>query len=354
MRLFYLALLLALLASSCIDKDPLADNSRADISRLYVSFEDYNSSNLGIADSNIRVILRADSSIFVFQQAHVSPAKGGGLIYFNPYLRALIQTTKELEAINSPSIYRIGIGQRGQLSNSGNMQSPLFVGIKGLCYHSASESLLLVNQDKGNSGIHIVYRPSYFYPQYKPYRKFFTREHTMGAAFYAADRLFVLRTASEGGIYVFENVLTKTVSAVDSTAQLASSYTITLEDVHQVYAMDYDSLHSRLAISDYSDGHSLGTGRILIYENFRPQENSKSLKPTRIITGPATGLVQPIAVALDARASAVYFYVADRSKKILRFKLIDTGNVLPDRIIYTSETPAGLALDARNSSTVPK
>lgn len=351
---FYL-LFLAWIGISCSDKDLLPDeDAKADFSRLYVSFEEYNTSNAGVPDSNIRIISRADSTVFAFDQAHVSAAKGGGLIYFNPFLRALIQSTKETEAINDQTIYLLGIGTNGELNNSASMRSPLFSTIKGIAYHSSSESLILLNQDGNNSGIHIVYRPRNMSPQYRPYRKLYTSGLVMGATFFAADKLFVLKTNDSFGLYVFDGVLTRTVSTIDSSTTISPSFIIPIEGANQVHAIAYDSLHNQLAITDYTDGKTLGTGRILIFDAFSQQLQQRQLTPTRIITGPATGLTLPIAIALDTRASAQYFYVADRSKKILRFKLTDVGDVIPDQIIFTEQTPAGIALDARNSSTLPK
>src|SRR5690606_17080323 len=88
--------------------------------------------------------------------------------------------------------------------------------------------------------------------------------------------------------------------------------------------------------------------------------NTDVIKPSRVITGPNTGLISPVDVAIDMRASGVYLYVADReAKKVSRFSYRDEGNVEPAAVIDTSgllygTTPVGLALDARDDSTLDR
>src|SRR5690606_38778421 len=148
--------------------------------------------------------------------------------------------------------------------------------------------------------------------------------------------------------------------ASDSVATLQPARTFQVEDATTDHrGLCYDTIKNVLAIADRGGG-TLGNGRIRSFESFSNNANGRShiIKPKAVVRGLSTGLVAPVDVAMDTRAGGVYLYVADRAaKKISRFKSTDNGDVEPEDVLDTSElgygvTPVGLALDARDDSTL--
>ncbi|WP_437918319.1 hypothetical protein [Sphingobacterium sp. LRF_L2] len=347
-----LGLVFFLAIVSCSDDVTSPETEERDYSRLYVSFEDYGTSDIGIADSNIRIVSRADSTSFKFDKAHVSQAKGGGPIYFNPFLQAVVQASANA-TVSDYSIYGITISSKSVLSNGGYTTNSYFSKVTALAYHRSSDALIVVNSDGSNSGIYLVNRPTSLSVNQRPYKKMFTEDLQMQGAAYKNNRLYVGKRGENGGLYVFENIITKSVNSTDSTANISPDRFIGIENAKNLRGMSYDTVRNVLAIVDYDDGETTGTGRILIFEAFDTKLTGTTISPTRIITGENTQLTQPVDIALDVRSTGEYLYVADRSKKIFRFKISDSGNVAPDEVITIDQTPTGLTLDSRDDSTIP-
>lgn len=347
------ALLVGVYACEREDGEPNLDVKK--FSRLYVSFEEYRTSNDNQADTNLRIIFPADSTEFDYAFSYVSNVKGGGPIYFNPYLQSLIHASTNQDGYIDTSAYVLGVGEKtGLVSNSGRLGNRMFTYVKGLAYHSASEHLLLVNGAGPTAGVYHIYRPRGRNGYIKPVKKLRTTGLPMWGAVYKDNQLFVSKRGEGGGIYVFDKIITMGVSAVDSTAELTPTRTLAIAGANNLRGMAYDTVRNILAVTDFVTGGAVGTGRILIFEKFSEMTTQATITPTRIITGPATLLKEPVEVALDTRASGIYLYVADRSKKILRFKISDNGNVVPDKELDTTKegTPVGLALDTRDASTL--
>ncbi len=355
-RYCFFALLLATACFlACSDDIITPENEVRDFSRLYISFEEYGTSSVGIPDTNIRIISRADSVHFGLDSVvHVSQARGGGVIYFNPFLQAVMHASYNTTEQRDSALYVVNINNQAILNNSASMSSPFFKKIRGLTYHRASDALFVVNSDGNRSGIFVVNRPTSVNATRKPFKQFFTGDLPMWGAAYSANRLFVSKQGENGGIYVFEDIATRGVNTADSTANISPARTLAIEDARNLHGIFYDTLHNVLAVTDYTDGQTVGTGRILIFDSFSTMISNQQITPTRIITGPATMLTQPVDVALDTRENGQYLYVADRSRRILRFRLSDNGNVEPERNISTPGTPVGLALDTRDDSTLPR
>lgn len=356
MKYYVLALVAFSLAFySCSEDDTNPQGRITTISRLYVSFEEYDSNNEAATEANIHIMKRADTLAFVLDSTHLSMARGGGAIYFNPFIKAIMLASANQDTVqNDSAIYVTAINDRGLLNNGGFMYSRFLKKVRGFAYHRASDALLVVNNDSLNSGIFIIDRPTSITQTRKPWRQLFTGALNMWGAAYRDNRLFVSKQGENGGIYVFDNIMTTRVSTVDSTANIAPARTLSIANARNLHGMAYDTVKNVLAITDFGDGTTVGTGRILIFEDFGSMANASTITPTRIITGVSTQLTKPVDVAIDARASGQYIYVADKSKKILRFRLSDNGNVEPAGVFPTVNTPAGLTLDARDDSTLPQ
>lgn len=332
------------------------------ISRLYVSFEEYGTTDERV-DTNIRIIQPADSSVFSFRESHVSPVQGGGPIYFNPYAKMIFQASvnaKETDTL----IAAVDVTKTGALNNIGaGLRSRYYDKVKGLVYHAATRSLMVVNGTGPNGGVYIVDNPRSSGNQKQPYKKLINPELNMWGAAYESDRLFTSKINTPAGIYMFQNLTAVSVSVADSIAGLNPTRTWRIENAtSNLRGLSYDTIKNVMAIAEMGDGLTEGSGRILIFENFSEILRSPTdvIQPTRVITGSSTGLISPVDVAIDTRKDGVFLYVADRTaKKVSRFRYTDNGNVEPDKVIDTSGlgygvTPVGLALDARDASTLDR
>ena len=344
---------------SCERDDKEPDFGTKKFSRLYVSFEEYQTSNLGVADTNIRIIFPADSSEFKYSLGHVSAAKGGGPLYFNPFLRNLYQASASLNGVNDTSVYAMNVSDKGVLTNTLRHGNKLYNLVKGLSYHHSSGTMVAVNASPNEAGIYLDNRPANGYA--RPHKKLMNPNLAMWGGAFLHNNFLTSKTSEGAGIYVFEDLLKTNVGA-DSTARLEPTRILSIADAQNLRGLSYDSVKNILAVTDFVTNGADGTGRILIFEKFSDLIREKTIVPTRIITGPATTLKMPVDVALDTRATAQYLYVADRSGKVLRFKLSDNGNVAPnkslERIVNKGLAnerkliPVGLALDARDNSTL--
>lgn len=346
---------------ACKDDGIGPDLEIEQISRLYVSFEEYESSD-EVPDTNLRVIQPADSSVFAFRENIVSSVEGGGAIYFNPYLRAVFQASVNASKIDTGYAVVDVVRNTGLLNNIGMMDSRYYNNVKGFVYHGPTTSLLLVNGRGADAGIYMVDQPKSRSSRgdKQPWKKLRNADLDMwGAAFYA-DRLFTSKLSTPTGLYVFENITTIPVRPSDSVATLNPTRTLEIRDARNLRGLSYDTIKNVMAIADFGDGETLGTGRILLFDNFSTLINGEgAITPTRVITGANTGLIEPFDVALDMREAGEYLYVADRTaQKVLRFRYTDNGNVEPDKVIDTStlpygKKPVGLSLDARDHTSDP-
>jgi len=346
--------LVAVYACERDDKEPNLDTKK--FSRLYVSFEEYNTSNANVPDTNVRIIFPADSSEFKYSLSYVSGAKGGGPIYFNPYLKMLYQASANRDGVADTSFYGMTIGDKtGLLSNSARLGNKQYNFIKGFAYHSASETLLAVNASGNDAGVYLNYRPrNNGYA--RPFKKLRNSSLTMWGGVFYANNFFASKTSAGAGIYVFEKILATAVGT-DSVGRLEPTRILSIADAQNLRGMSYDTVKNVLAVTDFVTNGAEGTGRILIFEKFSSLINQAAIVPTRVITGAATLLKEPVDVAIDPRSTADYIYVADRSGKVLRFKLSDSGNVAPNKFVEIDRNgrkliPVGLALDARDFSTL--
>lgn len=362
--LFYafalVALVLGFVACEEDDKGPGFEIEK--ISRLYVSFEEYGTSDER-ADTTIRIIQRADSDVFTFTESHISQAEGGGAIYFNPYIKTIFQASvnnSEVDAV----ISTVNVEQTGILNNKGSgIRSPYYNNVKGFVFHAATGVLMAVNGEGPDAGIYVIDNPQSAGEQKYPYKKLRNEELKMWGAAYRSDRLFTSKVSAPAGIYMFQNLTTKPVNPTDSIAKLEPSRTWQIEGANtNLRGLFYDTIKNVMAIAEMGNEATVGSGRILIFDNFSDMINGAddAITPTRVITGPNTGLIAPVDVVMDMRASGTYLYVADReAKKVSRFKYTDDGNVEPQDVIETSElrygiTPVGLTLDARDDSTLDR
>lgn len=357
----FIVLALLSLVYACKSDDDEPEFDAAQFSRLYVSFQEYSSGNT-TPEVSIRLIYPADSSEFKYEanNGHTSPAKGGSTVYYHPYMKTVFLASDNSSGLNDSSLYRMTVGQFGDLSNSGQLTNMNFQRIRGISYHKEAENLYLTNAIPSKSGIYVINRPSGKSGNMKITKRLMSENTLFWAAAYAHSNLYVVKAKDDevGGIYVFNDIVkpARSTSVTDTLATLNPSKTLAITGAANMRGLSYDTVKNVLAVTDYPTGAAVGEGRILVFENFSTLAAGEGpLVPTRIITGVATGLHQPVSVALDTRATAQYLYVADQaSKKVSRFLINDFGNATPDKILQApgNRTPISISLDARDRSTI--
>ena len=361
---YYIVAMLAVVLGfyACEDDEVDPTLEIREISRLYVSFEDFATSDEGI-DTTIRIIQPADSSTFSFSGSHVSQVQGGGAIYYNAFAKTLFQASANRSGVDTV-IGAVSVQKKNLLNNSGSgLRSRYYKNIRGFVYHAASRTLLAVNGDEPNAGIYVIDNFSSSGNQKQPYKKLLNSELKMWGATYYNNKLFTSKISMPAGLYMFENLTTIPVQASDSVAHLNPTRTFQIESASiHLRGLDYDTVKNVMAIAEKGENEAVGSGKILIFENFSNLINGSAdvIRPTRVITGANTGLVAPVDVVIDTRSSGKYLYVADSAaRKISRFLYTDDGNIEPDQVIETSglrygKTPVGLTLDARDDSNTPR
>lgn len=351
----FAVVLILVVSYACERDDAEPEFVTQKFSRLYVSLEEYNDTE-SAAFVNVRVIYPADSTEFELGLSHTSSAKGGGPLYFSPYLKSLFQASANRDGRNDTVVYRLEVGNtNGVLSNAGQLRHRLYSYVKGMTYHPMTESFFIANSEGEDAGFYVVNRPRSKNGHAKPLKKFKVPGMTSwGLAIGSEETLFASKTGADGGIYVFERMVTKEVNRADSTATIEPDRILKIAGTSNLRGLSYDTVKNVMAVVDYPTTGAVGQGRVLIFDNFSSLTKQESITPTRIITGVATGLHQPVDVALDTREGGKYLYVADRAaKKVLRFNIADKGNVAPDKVIDTKgQSPVGLALDSRDESTL--
>ncbi|WP_437920836.1 hypothetical protein [Sphingobacterium sp. LRF_L2] len=338
---------------ACERNDEEPESTTRKFTRLYVSFENYQTTTTA-SDTNVRIIYPADSSVFKFSLRHLSEAKGGGPLCYNPTLSTLFQASANPSGQNDTLIRVMSVGSKtGNLTNIGRIGNQVLTSVKGMAYHQLSRTMFVVNGTGASAGIYVFERPDGQTKHANARKKLKTTGLQMWGAAYGDNRLFVSSISGTKGILVFDDITTVAVSTTDSSATIAPAKTLEIADATNLRGLFYDSVKNILAVTDYVSTTTEGSGRILIFENFSDlvEQSTTSITPTRIITGVSTGLIQPLDVVIDTREDGVYLYVADKSaKKISRFLITDEGDVAPDKVLETSQTPVALALDERSST----
>jgi hypothetical protein len=368
-KLLFLYLIPTLLmgAISCQrdDDEPPAREIKA-ISRLYISTSDYQagaSTNL----ENIWIVDPADGDDFPVEsdvKGYVSAAKGGRTIHYSPLSNGLIfQSGINSPGLNDTSIQVLSVNVLGVPSSRAKLPNRRLDNVRGMHYTVvnnatgtlAQEFLLAIQKSD------TVATP-YLFAFYKP----------INSGFYAKPRfqmaldfipwgitmdekdVYIVRTGDasiEGAVVSYKGFAQNLIEKSDTTlTNISPTYTLTIEGARNLRGISYSKSKDILLLTDYSVvGTEVRDGRILVFENFSSHTTTQKITPTRIITGAATKLKQPMDVAIDSRADGKYIYVADSgSRRVFRFLIEDNGNVAPNaELNLRGRTPESISLDAR-------
>ncbi|MCA5004495.1 NHL repeat-containing protein [Sphingobacterium bovistauri] len=360
---FFLIPSLLIGAVSCQrnDDEPPAREIK-EISRLYVSTSDYQagaSTNI----SNVTVIDPADQDEFPAASTfytYVSAAKGGRMIHYTPESGLVFQGSINTPGTLDTTIQVMRVAINGVISSAAKLSSRRLDNVRGLHYTvvndgpALSEEMLIALNKSDSTHI-------------KPYLFAFRRPTSTG--FLAKPRfemeldfipwgltinnkdVFIVKTGDNGGIVAYKDFTQSFIDKVDTVlTNIPKSFELTVNGSKNLRGISYSKSKDILVLTDYDVISNVPqNGRILIFENFSTQNSTKTIEPTRVISGASSLLKQPMDVAIDPREAGKYIYVADsQAKRVFRFLISDEGNVKPNiELNLGNKTPESISLDAR-------
>lgn len=339
---------ISLFISSCVREDDEPIVPENSITRLYISYSDYQSNEDLDPYENVVIIDPADrEDLFSVNLKHTSEARGGAALHFSPFAKRLFQSSINTPGRPDTAIYIMSVGNTGVLANSdkggGKILNSKLNSVKGIFYYSEKDRLYATNLQ--DSSIYVFNRPSSLNRYALPNHTFKITDARPWKSISSGQDVYIVKTGSNGGVAIYKNLFEKEPSE-DVVENLTADAILTVEGSTNIRGIDYDKERDILLLTDYNADNQ---GRVLFFENFSAlAAESKNITPTREIKGNDTGLLQPIDIAADKREGSLYFYVADQeAKKISRFKLDGSGNVEPDKVYSSTLTPVGISLDAR-------
>jgi len=371
----YITLLLLAIVTcltSCVREDDEPALAKVAISRLYVSFSDYQLDEGQTPYNNVDIIDPADSlTHFEPSLSYNSSAKGGGAILFNPIAKYIFQSSANAGGIvKDTSIQVMSVNPvTGAPGSNGLISNGLLTGVKGLAYHynNGSENLYVADlgvKDVRPPSIYLFQRPGSYRGKAKR-----NQQISLGKlvpwtmAFKNAEDnsdLYVAVNGEKKGIAIFKDILRKNQPAdsVLSETAFPPKAVLTIADQGEIRGFSYSARKDLLAVACYTQGNNgaKSVGRILLFEGagaLLASSGDRAIQPTHIISGALTGLEKPLDVAIDNRDGAKYLYVADGDTKIVsRFLITDKDNVEPNKKKQYTLTPVALSLDARGPSEI--
>ncbi|WP_156306128.1 hypothetical protein [Sphingobacterium endophyticum] len=360
MKLRYLFALLAIATVlgfySCEKDDDEPPESNV-FSRLYISYSNYNPNTSATKFNNVVLLPFSDDSLMSKGAApSLTDAKGGRSIYFNPSAQLVFQSSNyALEA--DTFINKMTIGLTGGLSNSGRISHRFLNNVRGMVFHPSLDKLYAINIKPDTSRFYVLDRPRGLTTFHKPGQTYqFKNDNEYWDVTIVKSGLVVSKSGTNGGVEIYDNLIVSRDSTINS---VDPSKILTVENSSNIQGMSVDTVNNMLALTDYvQQGTATNptyVGRILIFDDYNAiSQASGTIKPSRIIEGVSTKLLQPVDVELDFRKESKYLYVADPvSKAVYRFLKSDNGNVAPNATYTYSQSgimfsPMGISLDARN------
>lgn len=345
--LVFLGALTLFTACEMNDDEPAKSSA---ISRLYVSYSDYQFDINRPKINNISIVSNADSSDFgVLKLDFLSPAAGGSAIYFHPGAKTVFQSSLNRTERDS-TVYNMYVGETGQLTNKGKIIYERMVSPRGLVFHPYLDKLYVVQMLDGTPSVLVYDRPRGIDRQVIPSQIFgFEGSKLYFDAAIVNSNLILSRQGANGGLDIFEKLISSRDIALNNIQPTRS---LTVTGANNIQGVSIDTVNNVLAMTDYTTPTTGDpVGRILIFENFSEiSKASGTITPTRIITGANTKLKGPTDVDLDFRQDSKYLYVADPvSKAVYRFDKNAEGDVAPNATFERSGlSPISLSLDARN------
>lgn len=349
--------------TSCVREDDEPALSEVSISRLYVSFSEFQLDEAQIPYNNLDIIDRADSSTsFQSSLSHNSGIKGGAAVLFSPIAKYVFQSSDNSGNANDTSIQVMSVHpETGAPAARGVISNGLLTKVRGLAYHHnrGTENLYVANigNETRPSSIYLFQRPGNYRGRADIKQSIALGSLTpWSMAFKGTEEnsdLYMSVTGAKKGIAIFSDILRKNpgVDSILNAESFPPRAVLTIADQGEIRGFSYSDRQDLLAVAAYTKTGDVSVGKILLFEKaslLLSSTSDRAITPTRIITGVLTGLKRPLDVAIDNRDGAEYIYVADAdTKTVSRFLNTDDGNVKPNITKEFRLTPVALSLDAR-------
>ncbi|WP_312791037.1 hypothetical protein [Sphingobacterium sp.] len=347
------------------------------ISRLYVSFLDYDPNNTSV--KNMIIIDPADTTDLSNIYGYVSPAKGGGVVHFDPNAGAIFQSSVIAQ---DTFITRISFANDiyGTPGNAGSIGYTGFSNVKGLGFYTYSQQngnsgsvnspfLLVATGSTARPMLYAISRPEGKVGQ-KGGAPIIDKQISLGSIVPTSltllesntdntnNKLVLIGFNSDGtgkgsGFAVYNNLASELIQRANDTIVSAPSF----PPIMKVYVEGKTGL-GPVAYAPKKGMLAVTAGKeVLFFKDpktlFSGTQTEKTVVPDYVVGGANTGLEEPWGVAIDDRVEeGKFFYVSDLQKRaILRFPLAGLGGGIQPDIepkTYGSQSPNYIFLDARS------
>lgn len=368
--------------TSCkkLDDEPSNIGRVTQISRLYISFLDYDPNNSSL--KNMMIVDPADTNNLDNIYQYLSPAKGGGPILFDASAQAIFQASITAQ---DTFIQRIPFANDiyGIPGNAGAIGYRGFTNVKGLAYYTYAQQngtsgsatipflLAVTNRGVGSSMFYAISTPSGKVGS-KGGAPIIDKQINLGTIVPSSltlvnnstgdnnQKIVVIGFNNEGaenksGFAVYTNLKQQlidqprdTIVGVDGFSPVLKVY---IKGKTKLGPVSYAPNKGLLAVTAgkevlfFKDPTTLFSGT-----------TEKNIDPDYVVSGANTGLEEPWGIAIDDRLNeGKFFYVSDlKNRTISRFPLtgLSDGNLKPDIAAktYGSLNPNYIFLDGRSTT----
>jgi len=334
-RLFTLLIIFSVgFFAACERNDDEPVLPKTEISRLYVSFFDVQTDDTEAPYNNIVVFDPAHAAEFIKPFEYNSAVMEGAGIYFNPFAGKVFQGS-----LRDQSIKSFSVNSQGAVGTGTTFRDSTLLYQRDLVYDHSSKNLYV--SDNLSESIYVYFQALNRNGNIRPNKKFKLTGQPWGLYLQGdttrGDSLFIAMAGPSAEVQLLQNL-----SKIDS-GNVVASKKIKIAGATDLRGITYSDRLNTLFLTDF------GSGKIYIIEHAREAFNTQgTITPTRIIGGTQTQLQTPIDVSVDDREDKLLIYAIDRiNKKLLRFKVSDEGNVVPDAIYQFALTPVSIYIDAR-------
>lgn len=321
--------------SACERNDDEPVLPTTEISRLYVSFFDVKTDDLEDPYKNIAVFDPANSETFLKPFDYNTGVLEGAGVYFDPFAGKVFQGS-----LRDQSIKSFSVNAQGAVGTGSTFRDSTLLYQRDLVYDHSSKNLYV--SDNLSQSIYVYFQALNRNGNIRPNKKFKLNGQPWGLYLQGdttrGDSLFIVMAGASAEVQLLQN-LTK----IDS-GDVAASKSIKISGATDLRGITYSDRLNTLFLTDF------GSGKVYIIEHAKEAFNTQGvIAPTRIIEGTQTQLKTPIDISVDDREGKLLIYVIDReSKKLLRFKIQDDGNVIPDAVYgQFALTPVSIYSDVR-------
>ena len=325
----YFAFILAVIALAGCKKEE-ENLNKLTVSRLYISI-----SGLDSLANHTLVYDPADISPFSGAFQYLSTQSDTHGISFDDSTGSVYQVSAKKWGIK-----KFAVSIFGKLTESSSFVDSGLLSPKEIAYRRKDSLLFIANN--GDSTIRAFFNPSGSSGNRNEPKKKLKLDGKPWGICLNRDSLFIVLEGDRREVQ-----LSKILRA--DTSKLSNKTKITINGAVNLHGVFYYAKQDVLLLTDIGQEGSNSDGKIYIIESAKALfASNSSVTPTRIIAGANTFLGNPVDIDFDRRDGKNLIYVAEKlNKRILVFKLSDTGNAAPLNNQELPGTPEAIYLDAR-------